>query len=227
MTRLSIGWPGRQPARQAVRRPRLAAQDRDDALVVVDARAEAAALVVGVEALAIDLVLLRRERHPVGEALGHGLRLVAVPLEPADRGAVADQLVVVELRPPEPRPPLGPLVALVVVDQVREQPSRLALLGSVEQPRLQCLPFGVELLGLLGRLPLVGRQAPGDLGAAGSSAATRAARRSSGSPPRCSARRPRGSSRRRSRPTPRTARPTRRRRTRQRCARSRRASRSP
>ena len=122
------------------------------------------ARVAGIERRPADLVLLRRERHPVGVALPLDLGRLAVPLEPADRRAVADQLVVVELRPAEPRPPLGPRLALVVVEQVREQPPRLALLGAVEQPRLQRLARGVALLGLLRRRALVGRQPPRHLG---------------------------------------------------------------
>ena len=105
-------------------------------------------------------MLLRRERHPVGVALSLDLGRLAVPLEPADRGAVADELVVVELRPAEPGPPLGPRLALVVVEQVREQPPRLALLGADEQPRLQGLACGVSFLGLFRRRALVGRQPP-------------------------------------------------------------------
>ena len=92
-----------------------AAQHGYHAVVIVDPDAEARAG-ARIERRSPDLVLLGRERHPVRVALSLDLGRIAVPLEPADRRPVAPQLFVVELRPAEPRPPLGPRLALVVTE---------------------------------------------------------------------------------------------------------------
>jgi len=87
----------------------------------------------GVEGPAEQLVLLRREGEAVGVALPLDLGRGAVPPQPADRGAVRDQLVLVELRPAEPRPPLRPRLALVVLDEEAEQAPSYAG-GTVNTP---------------------------------------------------------------------------------------------
>src|SRR5581483_11405955 len=120
--------PRRQRARKRLLRPLHGAQQHELAPLVVDAHPEAAPR-LGVVALPLDLVLLRREGQAVGVAATLDLRRPPVPDEAADRRAVVDELVVVELRPAEPGPPLRPLLALVVVEQVCEQAARLALGG--------------------------------------------------------------------------------------------------
>ena len=153
-----------------------------------------------VEALARDLVLLRRERHAVGVALA--LDLGGCPSHRARRSRCGrDELVVVELRPAEPRPPLGSRLALVVLHEMAEEPPQRR-----PPPRRRAAGRGAQPVPHPARSPLpsaaareAGRATAGR--AAGSRAATRAARRSTGSPPRCSARRLRGATRRRSRAT--------------------------
>ena len=120
---------GCQSERQRLFHPLDAAVERHDAVVVVDLDAKRL-LGARVEGPAGQLVLLRREGEAVGVALSLDLRRRAVPAKPADRGAVADQLVLVELRPAEPRPPLRPRLALVVLDEVAEETPRVALLGA-------------------------------------------------------------------------------------------------
>ena len=103
------------------------AQHRDDPDVVVDPRAEPLSR-HRVEPLARDLVLLGTEGHAVRVALALDQRRLPLPPQPAERGAVRDELVLVELRPAEPRPPLGSRLALVVLHEVAEEPRRVALI---------------------------------------------------------------------------------------------------
>ena len=117
-------------------------------------------------------------------------RRLADEVEPADRVRVLDQLVLVELRLVEPLPPLRLRLALVVVEEIAEQPA-----GPTPPPRpraapLQRRPLDVPLLRLLALLALLGRQPPRHVARTQRERATRGARPSSGSPPRCSARMP-------------------------------------
>ena len=62
----------------------------------------------------------------------------------------------------EPLPVLGLRLALVVVEEVRDEPARTPLLLSVEQRLVQRDPRRVPLLGLLRLLPLIRRHLPGE-----------------------------------------------------------------
>ncbi len=117
----------------------------------------------GVERRPVELELLLGERQPVHVALAVELRLAAVRDEPADRRAVADQLLLTELRPPEPRPPAGPRLAPVVLDEMPEQPARLDLNRAREEPVAQSGPLEVALDRHLRRRSLLGWQPPLDL----------------------------------------------------------------
>ena len=157
-------------------RQRLAGNERRRQRLVLQLRAspqrDAAALVVDldlaeplgrrVDRPAADLVLLRREAQRVLERLLHRHRL-AVQLEPADRLRALDQLLRVEAAVIEVTPPLRLLLAAVVLEQVREQPARLALLRVREQLRLDPRALLEALLRLLLDLALLGRPAPLDL----------------------------------------------------------------
>ena len=61
-------------------------------------------------------------------------------------------------------PPLRPLLALVVVEEVREEPVGVALLGAGKKRVADARPLGVTLLGLLAPLAQLRRQSPGHLG---------------------------------------------------------------
>src|SRR5262245_4306951 len=139
-----------------------APEERHDSLVVVDPEPEARSR-IGVEALDRELVLLRWETHAVGVALPVDLGRPPVPLDAPDGRPVVDELVVVELRPAEPGPPLRPRLALVVVDEVSEQPSRRALLRAREERRLERRPLRVALLRLRRSRTQLGRVAPRDV----------------------------------------------------------------
>ena len=117
-------------------------------MVVVDLQPKADPH-VRVGPLRLELVLLLGEREAIGMARPVELGRPAVPHEPADRRPVGDELVVVELRPAEPGPPLRARLALVVVDEVPEEASRRALLGTREQPLLERRPLRVALDELL------------------------------------------------------------------------------
>ena len=108
-------------------------------------------------------MLLRRERERVDERLPVLDRLADEP-HPADRVRVLDQLVLVEREVVEPLPPLRLRLALVVVEEVREEPARAPLLPAREQRLVQGDPRRVALLGLLRLLPLLRRQLPGEPG---------------------------------------------------------------
>src|SRR6185503_9186048 len=108
--------------------------------------------------------LLRAEGHAVRVALALDRRRLPVPPQPAERGAVREELVVVELRPAEPRPPLRSRLALVVLHEVAEKPPRLACLRACEQPVAERGALGVARDCLLARRTLVGREAPGTIG---------------------------------------------------------------
>ena len=154
------------------------------------------------EPLAVELVLLRGEGHPVRVALVLDLGRPPVPREAADRGAILDELLIVELRPAKPRPPPGTLLALVVVDEVTEQAPRrrppplprAAGLGA--PPARRRAPRPPRSAACARRAA----RATAARGGRSSRAATRAARPSSGSPPRCSARRRRAARRPRLQP---------------------------
>ena len=118
---------------------------------------------VGIASPVVELVLLQREAHAVRVAATLDRRRLAIPREPADRRPVAHELLVVELRPAEPLPPLRPLLALVVLEQVGEQQLRVAGPGIVAQHRLHLGPFGLALDCRLGGLAQAGRLAPGRL----------------------------------------------------------------
>ena len=122
-------------------------------MLVVDRDVVASCSVAGSTASPADLVLLRRERERVLERLLDGHRL-AVELEAADRVPVLEQLLVVELEVVEVLPPLRLLLAAVVVEELREQPARLALLRAGEQPVADARALGVALLRLLAPLAL-------------------------------------------------------------------------
>ena len=117
------------------------------------------ALGLRVDAGPVDPVLLRLEAERVPPGLLHLVRL-AVGDEPAERVPVRDELLVVEPAVEEVLPPLRPLLALVVVEQVREQPVGVALLGAGEERVADARPLGVALLRLLAPLALVRRQPP-------------------------------------------------------------------
>ena len=76
-------------------------------------------------------MLLRRERERVRERAP--VLLARDELEPADRVGALDQLVLAERQVVEVGPPLRLLLAPVVLEQVREQPARLAFLRVREQ----------------------------------------------------------------------------------------------
>ena len=154
-------------------------------------------------------------------------RLSLDELEPADRLGALDQLVLVELEVVEVGPPLRLLLAPVVLEQVREQPARLALLRAREQLRLDPRALLEPLLRLLLDLARLGRLPPLDLRRAQARAASGAARTASGSRPRCRRGSPRGSRPRAPRATPRTRPPRRPRRASPPRARSRRTPRPP
>ena len=85
---------------------------------------------------------------------------LAVGLEPAEGVPVRDELLVVEPAVEEVLPPLRPLLALVVVEEVGEEPVRVALLGAGEEGVADARPLGVPLLGFLAPLALLRREAP-------------------------------------------------------------------
>ena len=171
-------------------------------VLVVDADVELA-LGLGIDAAAVDLVLLRLEAERVPPGLLLLVRL-AVGHEPAERVPVREQLLVVELAVEEVLPPLRPLLALVVVEQVREEPVGVALLGAGEQRVADARPLGVALLGLLAPLALPRAAAAREAPAAAARAASGAARRARRSPPGCSRGCRRAACRRRSRASSRT-----------------------
>ena len=103
-------------------------------------------------------MLLRAEGHAVRVALALDRRRLPVPPQPTERGAVRDELVLVELRPAEPRPPLGSRLALVVLHEVPEQTPRLAFLRAGEQPVAERGPLRVAHDCLLARRTLVRRE---------------------------------------------------------------------
>src|SRR6185503_10587409 len=108
--------------------------------------------------------LLRAEGHAVRVALALDRRRLPVPPQPAERVAGRDELVVVELRPAEPRPPLRSRLALLVLHEVAEKPPRVACLRACEQPVAERGALGVARDCLLARRTLVGREAPGTIG---------------------------------------------------------------
>ncbi len=120
------------------------------------------ALGLRVDAAPVDPVLLGLEAERVPPGLLLPVRL-AVGDEPAERVLVRDELLVVELLVEEVLPPLRLLLALVVVEEVREEPVGVALLGAGEERVADARPLGVPLLGLLAPLALLGRQPPGDV----------------------------------------------------------------
>ena len=89
---------------------------------------------------------------------------LADELEAADRLGALDQLVLVELEVVEVGPPLRLLLAPVVLEQLREQPARVALLRVGEQLGLDQRALLEPLLRLLLDLALLGPLAPLDLG---------------------------------------------------------------
>ena len=136
---------------------------------------------------------------------------LADELEAADRVAVLEQLLLVEREVVEVLPPLRLLLAAVVLEELREQPARLALLRAGEQlgrgraSRSSSRSFASSLA-----LALLGRRAPRRSRPAAARAASGGARRASGSPPRCRRGSPRGAtSLAASRASPRRRRPTR------------------
>jgi hypothetical protein len=155
--------PRRQRGRERLVVPVGPAQHGDDTDVVVDPRAESLSR-HRVEPLARDLVLLGAERHAVRVALALDERRLPVPSQPAERGAVREELVLVELRPAEPRPPLRSRLALVVLHEVAEEPPRVAFLRAGQQPVAEHGALRVAHDCLLARRPLVGREAPGKIG---------------------------------------------------------------
>ncbi len=106
-----------------------------------------------------DLVILLGEAKAVDE---RRLLLLGLPEEheAADRVGVLDQLVPVEGEVVEPLPPLGLGLAPVVVEKLREQPARIALLRAFEQRGLQLLALAGCGSGLVGWLAALGRGAP-------------------------------------------------------------------
>ena len=92
------------------------------------------------------------------------LHRLADELEAADRVVVLHELVADEPEVVEPLPPRRLRLAAVVVEEVREEPARVALLRALEQRLVQRRPLGVALLGLFRPLPLLGRRPPRQLG---------------------------------------------------------------
>ncbi len=131
-------------------------------MLVVDADVEAP-LGARVDARPGDLVLLRLEGERVPPRALLQLRL-AGGHEAAERVPVRDVLLVVELlEVEEVLPPLRLLLAAVVVEELREEPARLALLRAREERGADARGLGVALLGLLAPLALVRRRAPRDV----------------------------------------------------------------
>ena len=110
------------------------------------------------------------KRYSNDPADAHGL---ALELEPADRVAVVEELLLVEPSVVEVLPPLRLLLAAVVVEQVREEPARLALLRAGKELVAHALALGLALQRLLARLALLRRQAPRQLAGAAASSSQR------------------------------------------------------
>ena len=108
-------------------------------------------------------MLLGRERERVDEGLPVLLRL-AGERDVADRVRVGHELLGVERLVVEVLPPLRLVLAAVVLEQVGEEPPRLALLRAREQGGFDALPLLEQRLRLLARLPLLRRRPPGELG---------------------------------------------------------------
>src|SRR5215208_2461964 len=84
--------------------------------------------------------------------------------EAAERVPVRDVLLAVELlEVEEVLPPLRLLLAAVVVEELREEPARLALLRAREERGADARGLGVALLGLFTSLALVRRRVPRDV----------------------------------------------------------------
>src|SRR5690606_16423001 len=86
-------------------------------------------------------------------------RRLALELEPADRVAVRDELLLVEREVVEVLPPGGLLLAAVVLEQMPEEPPRVALRGAVEATRDELRPLLAALPDRLG-LPAAVRRTP-------------------------------------------------------------------
>ena len=207
---------GDERRREALVAQRLAPLQDDRAGGVVDlgdgpARAAldgVVPLVVGVE-----VVLLRREREPVGERLLHDLGGRSVPLQAGDRLGVLDELLVGHLEPAEVPPPSRTRLAAVVVEELRLEPALVAAVRRLEEGVSEAGRLR-ELLGATPSSPRAARAAPGTGSrprtrpppARAARAASRGARAWRGSPPRYRPRCRRGASRRRPRGSARSSR---------------------
>ena len=96
----------------------------------------------------VDLVLLGLKAKRVPPGLFDLVQLAVVD-EPAKGVPVPDELLVVELAVEEVLPPLRPLLALVVVEQVREQPVGVALFSAGEE-RVADAAADIARVALLG-----------------------------------------------------------------------------
>jgi hypothetical protein len=131
-------------------------------VLVVDADL-VAALRLRVDTLTANLVLLGRKAERIPERLFHSDWL-ARRLERANRVPVVEELLVVELAMMEVLPPLRLLLATVVVEQVREEPARVALLRTGLEIVANAGPLGLALLRFLGLFTLLRRPTPRDVG---------------------------------------------------------------